>query len=78
MTVDKEKQRAAINKRKLEGMTKEANNHQTQMNGLVQKLSQSDGLDSGNIQNMLLRKPSRSLPKSCRRTWEKIQILRRQ
>jgi hypothetical protein len=52
MTVDKEKQGAAINKRKLEGMTKEANNHQTQMNGLVQKLSQSDGLDSGNIQNI--------------------------
>jgi hypothetical protein len=42
----------AIKRGKLEGMRKEANNHQTQMDGLAEKLSKSDGLDSGNIQNM--------------------------
>lgn len=44
--------RELLTKGKLEGMRKEANNHQTQMDTLVQKLSQSDGLDSGNIQNI--------------------------
>jgi hypothetical protein len=33
-------------KKKLERMRKEANNHQTQMESLVTKLSQSDGIDS--------------------------------
>ena len=37
---------------KLEGMRKEANNHQTQMEDLVRKLSQSDGLYSAKIQEM--------------------------
>lgn len=37
-------------KSKMEGMRKEANNHQTQMEDLVAKLSQSDGLDSFKIQ----------------------------
>ena len=37
-------------KKKLEGMRKEANNHQTQMENLVTKLSQSDGIDSSKIQ----------------------------
>ena len=37
---------------KLEGMRKEANNHQTQMEDFVGKLSQSDGLDSAKIQEM--------------------------
>ncbi|MDQ6667194.1 MAG: hypothetical protein M3Y53_03085 [Thermoproteota archaeon] len=37
---------------KLEGMRKEANNHQTQMEDLVGKLSQSDGLDSDKIQEV--------------------------
>ena len=37
---------------KLQGMRKEANNHQTQMEDLVRKLSQSDGLDSAKIQEM--------------------------
>jgi hypothetical protein len=37
---------------KLEGMRKEANNHQTQMEDLVTKLSQSDGLDSDKIQEV--------------------------
>jgi hypothetical protein len=37
-------------KNKIEGMRKEANNHQTQMEDLVRKLSQSDGLDSAKIQ----------------------------
>jgi ferritin-like protein len=35
---------------KLEGMRKEANNHQTQMEDLVGKLSESDGLDAVKIQ----------------------------
>jgi hypothetical protein len=39
-------------KNKIEGMKKEANNHQTQMEELVEKLSESDGLDSDNIQEM--------------------------
>jgi ferritin-like protein len=37
---------------KLEGMRKEANNHQTQMEDLVKKLSDSDGLDAVKIQEM--------------------------
>jgi hypothetical protein len=37
---------------KLQGMRKEANNHQTQMEDLVRKLSQSDGLNSAKIQEM--------------------------
>jgi hypothetical protein len=37
---------------KLEGMRKEANNHQTQMEDLVAKLSQSDRLDSDKIQEI--------------------------
>jgi ferritin-like protein len=39
-------------KNKIEGMRKEANNHQTQMEDLVRKLFQSDGLDSAKIQEM--------------------------
>ena len=35
---------------KLEGMKQEANNHQTQLQELVQSLSQSEGLDSESIQ----------------------------
>jgi ferritin-like metal-binding protein YciE len=35
---------------KLEGMKKEANNHQTQIEELVQSLSQSEGLNSETIQ----------------------------
>jgi hypothetical protein len=38
--------------RKLEGMRKEANNHQTQLEDLVGKLSQADGLDSDKIQEL--------------------------
>ncbi|MGB8937752.1 MAG: hypothetical protein WCC17_21895, partial [Candidatus Nitrosopolaris sp.] len=34
------------------GMRKEANNHQTQMENLVTKLSQSDGIDSSKIQEV--------------------------
>src|SRR5437868_13158417 len=37
-------------KAKLEGMRKEANNHQTQLEQLVQNLSESKGLNSTNIQ----------------------------
>ena len=37
---------------KLEGMRKEANNHQTQLEDLVGKLSDSDGLDAVKIQEM--------------------------
>jgi len=37
---------------KLQGMRKEAGNHQTEMEDLVRKLSQSDGLDSTKIQEM--------------------------
>jgi hypothetical protein len=37
---------------KLEGMRKEANNHQTQMEDLVRKLSRSESLDSTKIQQM--------------------------
>jgi hypothetical protein len=37
---------------KLEGMRKEANNHQTQMEDFVGKLSQSNGLDSVKIQEI--------------------------
>jgi rubrerythrin len=40
----------APTKKKLEGMRKEANNHQTQVENLVTKLSQSDGIDSTKIQ----------------------------
>jgi ferritin-like protein len=39
-------------KNKIEGMKKEANNHQTDMEELVGKLSESDGLDSDKIQEM--------------------------
>ena len=39
-------------KNKLEGMRKQANNHQTKMEDIVSKLSQSDGLDSTKIQEM--------------------------
>ena len=39
-------------KGKLEGMTKEASNHQTQLEELVEKLSQSEELDSENIQEV--------------------------
>ena len=38
--------------KKLEGMRKQANNHQTKMEDIVSKLSQSDGLDSSKIQEM--------------------------
>jgi Asp-tRNA(Asn)/Glu-tRNA(Gln) amidotransferase C subunit len=37
-------------KGKLEGMRKEASNHQTQLEELVEKLSQSEDLDCENIQ----------------------------
>ena len=40
-------------KNKIEGMRKEASNHQTQMEELVEKLSESDGLDSDNIQEVV-------------------------
>jgi hypothetical protein len=39
-------------KKKLEGMRQEANNHQKQMEELVEELSESEGLDSSNIQEM--------------------------
>jgi rubrerythrin len=39
-------------KAKLESMRKQANNHQTQLEELIQKLSQSVGLDSANIQGV--------------------------
>jgi type VII secretion effector (TIGR04197 family) len=39
-------------KSKLEGMKKEADNHQTQLEELVEKLSQSEELDSENIQEV--------------------------
>jgi rubrerythrin len=38
-------------KSKLERMRKEANNHQMQLEQLAQKLSESEGLDSSNIQD---------------------------
>ncbi len=37
-------------KKKLEGMRKEATNHQTQMENLVTKLSRSDGIDPSKVQ----------------------------
>ena len=37
-------------KSKLEGIKREANNHQTQIEELVQRLSQSEGLNSETIQ----------------------------
>lgn len=39
-------------KNKLEQMKKQANNHQTQMEDLVTKLTESDGIDSTQIQEM--------------------------
>lgn len=39
-------------KTKLEGMRKEANSHQTQLEQIVQNLSQSKGLNSTNIQEV--------------------------
>ena len=39
-------------KNKLEGMRKEANNHQTVMEEIVTKLTKSEGLDSSNIEEM--------------------------
>jgi len=39
-------------KSKMEAMRKEANNHETQMEDLVTKLTQSDGLDSSKIQEV--------------------------
>ena len=39
-------------KNKMEGMRKEANNHQTEMEDLVKKLSDSDGLDAVKIQEI--------------------------
>src|SRR4026209_1641267 len=39
-------------KAKLESMRKQANNHQTQLEELIQKLSESEGLDSANIQGV--------------------------
>ncbi|MFL6370361.1 MAG: hypothetical protein ACJ72F_05970, partial [Nitrososphaeraceae archaeon] len=38
-------------KSKLERMRKEANNHQMQLEQLAQKLSESEGLDTSNIQD---------------------------
>ena len=37
---------------KLENMRKQANNHQTQLEELIQRLSGSEGLDSANIQEV--------------------------
>jgi rubrerythrin len=37
-------------KNKLEAMRKQANNHQAKMEDLISKLSESDGLDSSNIE----------------------------
>jgi len=37
-------------KDKLQTMKKQANNHQTNLEGFVQALSESEGLSSGNIQ----------------------------
>jgi ferritin-like protein len=42
----------AINKSKLEGMRKEANNHQTQMEALVKMLSEPGSLDHMKISDM--------------------------
>lgn len=39
-------------KAKLENMRKQANNHQTQLEELIQKLSEPEGLDSANIQEV--------------------------
>ena len=39
-------------KKKLEQMKKQANNHQIQLEGLLPKLSESEGLDSNNIQTI--------------------------
>jgi hypothetical protein len=39
-------------KKKLEQMKKQASNHQTQLEGLLPKLSESEGLDSNNIQTI--------------------------
>jgi rubrerythrin len=39
-------------KAKLENMRKQANNHQTQLEELIEKLSESEGLDSANIQEV--------------------------
>jgi hypothetical protein len=41
-------------KTKLENMKKQANNHQTDLEGLIQKLSESEGLDSSNIQEVAI------------------------
>jgi hypothetical protein len=38
-------------KAKLEGMRKQANSHETKLEQLIQKLSQSQGLNSENIQS---------------------------
>ena len=42
----------ALAKNKLQGIRKEANNHQIQMEDLVTNLSQSEALDSSKIQEM--------------------------
>ncbi|HET7391574.1 MAG TPA: hypothetical protein VFJ51_12175 [Nitrososphaeraceae archaeon] len=42
----------AQGKKKLEGMRKEANDHQTRMEDLVTKLAESDGIDSTKIEEM--------------------------
>ena len=41
-----------INKGRLDRMQKEANSHQTQMEGLIETLSESNGLDSSTIQEI--------------------------
>ena len=47
---------------KLQGMRKEAKNHQTQMEDFVGKLSQSDGLDSAKIQEMAQETEQKASP----------------
>ena len=52
----------ALAKNKLQGIGKEANNHQIQMEDLVTNLSQSDALDSSKIQEMAQETEQKASP----------------
>ena len=52
----------ALAKNKLQGIRKEANNHQIQMEDLVTNLSQSDALDSSKIQEMARETEQKASP----------------
>ncbi len=63
-------------KNKLEGITNQANNHETQMEDLVGKLSHSDGLDPTNIREMAQETEQRTSKNNGNLSWRRSRFSR--